>query len=245
MLSPFAVGTEKVSMCTNLNGKSSCIPFNKDFENPVNKNGHKTSYLWEDILTKDSILDLINNFIHLNTEEKNLIDFKKNKLVKKTTTSLIFPRYHQLRAVRKLKDAILKEGVGHDYLIQHSTGSGKSLSIGWLSHLLITLYKDDDATARIFDSVIVVTDRKILDKQINNTLQQIDSRPGVVNKSTNNKKLYEYLCSGKDIIVTTVQEFPYLLKNFSEQINNDLKNKKFAVIMTKYILRNLVKVILI
>ena len=228
----FAVGTEKVSMCTNLKGKSSYfIPFNKDFENPVNKNGHKTSYFWEDILTKDSILDLINNFIHLNTEEKNLIDFKKNKLVKKTTTSLIFPRYHQLRAVRKLKDAILKEGVGHDYLIQHSTGSGKSLSIGWLSHLLITLYKDDDATARIFDSVIVVTDRKILDKQINNTLQQIDSRPGVVNKSTNNKKLYEYLCSGKDIIVTTVQKFPYLLKNFSEQINNDLKNKKFAVII--------------
>ena len=135
-----------------------------------------------------------------------------------------------MRAVRKLKDAILKEGVGHDYLIQHSTGSGKSLSIGWLSHLLITLYKDDDATARIFDSVIV-TDRKILDKQINNTLQQIDSRPGVVNKSTNNKKLYEYLCSGKDIIVTTVQKFPYLLKNFSEQINNDLKNKKFAVII--------------
>ena len=228
----FAVGTEKVSMCTNLKGKSSYfIPFNKDFENPVNKNGHKTSYFWEDILTKDSILDLINNFIHLNTEEKNLIDFKKNKLVKKTTTSLIFPRYHQLRAVRKLKDAILKEGVGHDYLIQHSTGSGKSLSIGWLSHLLITLYKDEDATARIFDSVIVVTDRKILDKQINNTLQQIDSRPGVVNKSTNNKKLYEYLCSGKDIIVTTVQKFPYLLKNFSEQINNDLKNKKFAVII--------------
>ena len=228
----FAVGTEKVSMCTNLKGKSSYfIPFNKDFENPVNKNGHKTSYFWEDILTKDSILDLINNFIHLNTEEKNLIDFKKNKLVKKTTTSLIFPRYHQLRAVRKLKDAILKEGVGHDYLIQHSTGSGKSLSIGWLSHLLITLYKDDDATARIFDSVIVVTDRKILDKQINNTLQQIDSRPAVVNKSTNNKKLYEYLCSGKDIIVTTVQKFPYLLKNFSEQINNDLKNKKFAVII--------------
>ncbi|WP_440908722.1 type I restriction endonuclease subunit R [Candidatus Pelagibacter sp.] len=228
----FAVGTEKVSMCTNLKGKDSYfIPFNKDFENPVNKNGHKTSYLWEDILTKDSILDLINNFIHLNTEEKNLIDFKKNKLVKKTTTSLIFPRYHQLRAVRKLKEAILKEGVGHDYLIQHSTGSGKSLSIGWLSHLLITLFQDNNATARIFDSVIVVTDRKILDKQINSTLQQIDSRPGVVNKSTDNKKLYEYLSGGKDIIVTTVQKFPHLLKNFSKQINKDLKNKKFAVII--------------
>ena len=228
----FAVGTEKVSMTTHVKGKATYfIPFNKDYENPLNKNGHKTSYFWEEILTKDSILDLINNFIHLNHEEKSLIDFDKNKLVKKKKTSLIFPRYHQLRVVKKLKEIILKEGVGHDYLIQHSTGSGKSLSIGWLSHLLVTLFKNDKATSRIFDSVIVVTDRKILDKQINNTLQQIDSRPGVVNKSTDNKKLYEYLSNGKDIIVTTVQKFPYLLKNFSEQIDKDLKNKKFAVII--------------
>ena len=205
----FVVGTEKVSMTTNVDGENTkFFPFNKDFENPLNPNGHKTSYLWEDILTKDSILDLIKNFVYLDKVKQRIIEYL---------------------AVRNLKQKILTGGVGKDYLIQHSTGSGKSLSIGWLSHLLVTLFDKDNSDKRVFDSIIVVTDRKVLDKQINKVLQQLDSRPGVVNKSTNNKKLYEFLSSGKDIIVTTVQKFPYLLSNFSDELTQNLKNKIYSL----------------
>ncbi len=228
----FVVGSEKISMTTNVNGENTkFFPFNKDFENPINPNGHKTSYLWEEVLTKDSILDLIKNFIFLEKEIIEKVNLKTGKLEKKQSESLIFPRFHQLRVVRNLKEKILIEGVGKDYLIQHSTGSGKSLSIGWLSHLLVTLFEENNSEKRVFDSVIVVTDRKVLDKQINKVLQQLDSRPGVVNKSTNNKKLYEFLSSGKDIIVTTVQKFPYLLSNFSGELNTNLRNKRFGVII--------------
>ena len=228
----FVVGTEKVSMTTNVDGENTkFFPFNKDFENPLNPNGHKTSYLWEDILTKDSILDLIKNFVYLEKEKVEKTNPRTGKLEKKQKESLIFPRFHQLRVVRNLKQKILTGGVGKDYLIQHSTGSGKSLSIGWLSHLLVTLFDKDNSDKRVFDSIIVVTDRKVLDKQINKVLQQLDSRPGVVNKSTNNKKLYEFLSSGKDIIVTTVQKFPYLLSNFSDELNQNLKNKRFGIII--------------
>ena len=228
----FGVGNEKTVMTTNVCGEETkFFPFNKDVENPVNPNGHKTSYLWEEVLTKESILDLIQNYIHLHKETVEEFDWKQGKVVEKETESLIFPRYPQLRVVRKLKSTLLNEGVGHDYLIQHSTGSGKSLSIGWLSHLLVSLFPDNQSTKRLFDSVIVVTDRKVLDKQINETLQQINKRKGIVYKTTNNKKLFEHLTSGKNIVVTTVQKFPFLMKNFSKELEGELRGKTFGVII--------------
>ena len=150
----FAVGNEKVSMTTHLQGdKTRFFPFNKDIENPVNPNGHKTAYLWEDILQPNHLMALINNFVHEQEVIEKVYD-PKIKMVKDVKHSvLIFPRYHQLSVIRKLKEAIVNEAEGHNYLIQHATGSGKSNSIAWLAHLLTHLFSASNTTNRIFDSV--------------------------------------------------------------------------------------------
>jgi len=224
----FSVGNEKVSMTTRLmGGKTRFLPYNKDIENPVNPIGHKTHYLWEDILHPNSMLDLIENFVHIREEKETVYDSKVGKIVDKKKELLIFPRFHQLNVIRSLKKSVVEEGVGNNYLIQHSTGSGKSLSIGWLSHLLTSLYRTPADTEGMFDSVIVVTDRKVLDKQIRNTVKQLEQTKGVVNPvDVNSQQLKEYLELGKSIIITTVQKFPVISDSISR-----LKSKKFGVII--------------
>ena len=224
----FAVGNEKVSMTTRLSGqKTRFLPYNKDIENPVNPDDHKTSYLWEDILQPDSLLDLIENFVHVREEVEKVYDPETKRIVDEKSEILVFPRYHQLRVVRKLKETVIKEGPGQKYLIQHTTGSGKSLSIGWLSHLLTSLYQNPEDTHRMFDSVIVVTDRKVLDKQIQNTIKQLEQTKGVVNPvDVNSQQLKEFIEDGKHIIITTIQKFPVISNTIGE-----LTGRKFAVVI--------------
>lgn len=224
----FAVGNEKCAMATHLRGsKTRFLPFNKSIDNPVNPKGHKTHYLWEDILQPPSILDLIENFVHIAINKDKVYDAKQKKVVEKTTEVLIFPRFHQLNVIRKLKQDVITKGTGHHYLIQHTTGSGKSLSIGWLSHLLSSLYQNNTATHKIFDSIIVITDRRILDKQIRNTIRQLEHTKGVVNAvEETSQQLKEFIESGKTIIISTIQKFPVISHTIAH-----LKNKTFGIII--------------
>ena len=224
----FAVGNEKVSITTRLSGqKTRFLPYNKDIENPVNMEDHKTSYLWKDILQPDSVLDLIENYVHVRGETEKVYDPQTKRIVDKNSEILVFPRYHQLRVVRKLRDTVIEEGPGHKYLIQHTTGSGKSLSIGWLSHLLTSLFQKPTDTNRMFDSVIVVTDRKVLDKQIQNTIKQLEQTKGVVNPvDVNSQQLRKFIEDGKHIIITTIQKFPVISNTIGE-----LTGRRFAVVI--------------
>ena len=224
----FAVGNEKVSMTTHLQaGGTRFFPFNKDIENPVNPNGHKTAYLWEDILQPDNLIELINNFIHEQETTEKVYDPNSRMVTDKKSRVLVFPRYHQLDVIRQLKEAIVAENVGNDYLIQHTTGSGKSNSIAWLAHLLTHLYSSLDTTNRIFDSIIVVTDRRVLDRQLRNTIRQVAQVEGVVHAADKDSaQLKGFLESGKDIIISTIQKFSVI----AEEIGK-LKSKTFAVII--------------
>ena len=224
----FAVGNEKVSMTTHLQGdKTRFFPFNKGIENPVNPEGHKTAYLWEDILQPNNLMTLINNFIHEQETIEKVYDPKTKTVRDEKHRVLIFPRYHQLDVIRKLKAAIVKEGVGHNYLIQHTTGSGKSNSIAWLAHLLTHLFSSENDTKRIFDSIIVVTDRRVLDKQLQNTIKQVEQVDGVVHAvDKTSSQLKDYLETGRDIIISTIQKF-----NVISETIGALKSKTFAVII--------------
>ena len=224
----FAVGNEKVSMTTHLQGgKTRFFPFNKDIENPVNPNGHKTAYLWEDILHPDNLMALINNFIHEQETTEKIYDDKTKTVEDEKHQLLVFPRYHQLDVIHQLEKAIKKEGVGNNYLIQHTTGSGKSNSIAWLAHLLTHLYRSATHTHRIFDSIIVVTDRLILDKQLQDTIKQVGKVEGVVHAvDKNSAQLRQFLESGKDIIISTIQKFSVIATEIGK-----LKSKTFAVII--------------
>ena len=224
----FAVGNEKVSMTTHLQGgKTRFFPFNKGIENPTNPNAHKTAYLWEDILQPDNLMTLINNFIHEQETTEKVYNPKSKMVTDEKRYVLIFPRYHQLDVIRQLQAAIVEEGVGHNYLIQHTTGSGKSNSIAWLAHLLTHLYRSESDTNRIFDSIIVVTDRRVLDKQLQNTIKQVAQVEGVVHAvDKTSAQLRGFLESGKDIIISTIQKFSVI----AEEIGK-LKSKTFAVIV--------------
>ncbi|MBL0691733.1 MAG: type I restriction endonuclease subunit R [SAR324 cluster bacterium] len=225
----FAVGNEKVYMATRLDGSNTkFLPFNKDIDNPINPaGGSKTHYLWDDILQKDSLLDLIENFVHIKENVKTIDKHTQQKPIKEKSETLIFPRFHQLNVIRRLKRDILGKGAGVNYLIQHSTGSGKSLSIGWLSHMLSSLFQNQTDTNRIFDSIIVVTDRRILDKQIQDTILQLEKTKGVVNAvDKTSQQLKEFLESGKTIIISTIQKFPVISKTIAS-----LGHKKFGVII--------------
>ena len=225
----FAVDTEEVWMSTHLKKeKSYFLPFNKGNANgagnPPN-NGIKTDYLWKEILTKDSLTDIIQNYTQLITEEKEYLD---NKGVFRTRkeTKLIFPRYHQLVAVRKMLADAQEKGAGQKYLIQHSAGSGKSNSISWLSHQLVSLH-DPTGKDIIFDSVIVVTDRRILDAQIQANIKQFQQVKDVVQPITEgSKQLKQALEEGKKIIITTIQKFPHIVEEIG-----DLPGNKFAIII--------------
>jgi type I restriction enzyme R subunit len=207
----FAVDTEAVLMTTRLAGKATYfLPFNKGHEggagNPPDPEGrtYRTAYLWEEVLQRDSLLDLLARFLHLQIEEKRTDEGRK---VKKET--MIFPRYHQLQAVRTLVDAAKNEGIGHNYLVEHSAGSGKSNTIGWLAHRLSSLH--DAQNQRVFDSVIVITDRIVLDQQLQDTIYQFEHKRGVVQKiDESSRQLAEALENAVPIIITTLQKFPFV-----------------------------------
>ena len=209
----FAVDTEAVFMTTRLaGGATHFLPFNKGCDggagNPPDPQGrtYRTAYLWEEVLQRDSLLDLLARFLHLQIEEKRTEEGRKVK-----TEAMIFPRYHQMQAVRQLEAAARMEGPGHNYLIEHSAGSGKSNTIGWLAHRLASLHNTQDQ--RVFDSVIVVTDRIVLDQQLQDTIYQFEHRQGVVQKiDESSKQLAEALESGVPIIITTLQKFPFVSK---------------------------------
>lgn len=230
LLVNFAVDTEEVWMCTHLKGqKSYFLPFNKGNENgagnPVNKDGIKTDYLWKHILTKNSLTNIIQNFCQLITEEKEYVD-EHNKVKVRKDKKLIFPRYHQLDVVRELLKDAQQKGSGQKYLIQHSAGSGKSNSISWLAHQLTGLH-DKTGSNLIFDTIVVVTDRKVLDKQIRDNIKQFQQVKGLVEAITEgSKQLKEALEEGKKIIITTIQKFPHIV----EDIGN-LPGNNFAIII--------------
>ncbi|WP_080655269.1 type I restriction endonuclease subunit R [Butyrivibrio fibrisolvens] len=222
----FAVDLTNVYMTTKLAGPHTYfLPFNQGSNgagnvggkgNPNNENGYDTSYLWEKVLCKESLLEILQKYMHLQQEFD-----KKGNLLKE---SMIFPRYHQLDVVTKLLADVKENGSGKNYLIQHSAGSGKSNSIAWLAHRLSGLHNDLDE--KIFQSVIIVTDRKVLDNQLQDTVYQFDHVEGVVQKiDKNSEQLKNAINSGAGIIITTLQKFPVIYK----EINS--ANKRFAIIV--------------
>ena len=239
MLVHFAADPDTVFMTTRLAGQAThFLPFNKGSNggagNAPDPKGrsYRTAYLWEEVLQRDSLLDLLARFIHLQIEEKR--DDQGRKVKKET---MIFPRYHQLEAVRSLVDQAQREGVGHNYLVEHSAGSGKSNTIGWLTHRLASLH--DERNDRVFDSVIVITDRVVLDKQLQDTIYQFEHKHGVVQKiDESSRQLAEALESAVPIIITTLQKFPFvsrqLAKMAEERGETDggvLKSRHCAVII--------------
>lgn len=225
----FAVGTEKVFMTTELKGKGTFfLPFNKGLDN-FNPNGFATSYLWEDVLTKNSLLDLLQNYINVQTDVEKEYDNTTKNLKEKKSTKLLFPRFHQRRAVQRLLNVIKEEGVGKNYLIQHSAGSGKSNTITWLAYRLSGFYQKDTDAKALFDSVIIVNDRRVLDKQIQDNIRQLDKTPGLVAYIDGNKTaqdLKQAIEEGKRIIITTIQKFPVI----SETIAS-MPERTYAVII--------------
>lgn len=225
-LAHFAVDPELVYVTSRLDGaKTRFLPFNKGKFGgagnppvPLTQRGYATSYLWEETWARDSVLDLIRQFVHE-------VEKEDDRGKKTGERLLIFPRYQQLDAVRMLIADARERGAGNRYLIQHSAGSGKSFTIGWLAHQLSTLHDYNDQ--RVFDSIIVITDRRILDRQLQTTIRQLEQTLGVVeNIDSTSRQLKEALESGKTIIVTTLQKFPVIAKDIS-----NLPGKRFAVII--------------
>lgn len=217
----FAVDDQTVMFCTKLAGKGSWfLPFNKGYNdgagNPPNPDGIMTDYLWKDILTKWKLSRIIENYAQVVVDE--------DPDTKKKTVKQIWPRYHQLDCVEKLLTDVKQNGVGKRYLIQHSAGSGKSNSIAWLAHQLIGLEQDGHP---MIDSVIVVTDRRILDKQIRNTIKQFMQVKNTVVWAQHSRDLKKAIQDGKRIIITTVEKFPYI----SQEIGQEHTNNHFAIII--------------
>ena len=224
----FCVDNDAVSMTTRLSGhKTRFLPYNKGIKNAIVEGDYRTEYLWNEILTPDSLLDIIQNFVLVSEEADKEWNAVKKRVETKKYDVQIFPRYHQLDVIRRLRSTVRQEGVGHNYLIQHTTGSGKSYSIGWLSHLLTSLYQKDGDKKRMFDSILVITDRKVLDKQLQNTISKLEQTKGVVNPvDLDSKQLKEFLESGKDIIITTIQKFPFV-----SEVISQLKGNTFGVVI--------------
>lgn len=216
----FAVDDHQVRMCTHLKGKASWfLPFDKGYNdgagNPPNPDGIATDYLWKEILARDSLTDILENYAQV-------VDNRDDKGRRKPTQ--VFPRYHQLDVVRKLLAHTGAYGSGSRYLIQHSAGSGKSNSIAWLAHQLVSLKKSNK---EVFDSIIVVTDRVILDKQIRDTIRQFAQVSSTVGHATRSGDLRDFIQDGKRIIITTVQKFPFVL----DEIGNEHRHRTFGIII--------------
>ncbi len=224
----FCVDNNKVSMTTRLAGsKTFFLPFNRALENPEVKGGYRTQYLWRDILTQNSVLDILENFVQVTDEKSYFFNDTSQKIDTKKSELLIFPRYHQLDLIRSFRNQLKRDGAGKNYLVQHTTGSGKSYSIGWLAHTLTSLYKSEGDKTRLFDTIIVVTDRTVLDDQLRNTIRSLANVDGVVNGvQKGSKELKEFLELGKDIVITTIQKFPFI----SETIAS-LGHRTFGVII--------------
>jgi type I restriction enzyme, R subunit len=205
----FAVDPDEVFMTSKIDAERTYwLPFNKGCNNgkgnPQNPDGYKTSYLWENILVKDSLMDILYRFVHLQVEEYEFEGQTRKK------EKIIFPRYHQLDAVRKITEDAKTNGAGKNYLIQHSAGSGKSNSIAWLAYRLSSLHNLLDE--RVFDCVIVITDRRVLDQQLQNTIYQFEHKIGVVQKiDQDSTQLANAIISGTHIIITTLQKFPFVV----------------------------------
>ena len=217
----FAVDDSEVMMCTELRGKASWfLPFNQGYNdgagNPPNPNGLKTAYLWETILTPLGLTNILENYAQI-VEEKNPKTGKKKR-------KQVFPRFHQLEVVRKLLADVANHGAGKQYLIQHSAGSGKSNSIAWLAHQLIGARKDGKD---IFDSIIVITDRRLLDQQIQATIRQFAQVGATVGHAEHSGDLRKFIEAGKKIIISTVQKFPFIL----DEIGDQQRTRTFAIII--------------
>jgi type I restriction enzyme R subunit len=217
----FVVDDAEVRFCTHLKGKASWfLPFNQGWNdgagNPPNPDGLKTDYLWKRILTPAGLTDILENYAQI-VEHK---DPKTGKVKR----DQIFPRYHQLDVVRRLLSNARQHGAGKRYLIEHSAGSGKSNSIAWLAHQLIGLKKNDTA---IFDSIIVVTDRRILDRQIRDTVKQFAQIGATVGHAEHSGDLRRFIEQGKKIIITTVQKFPFIL----DSIGDEQRDRRFAIVI--------------
>ncbi len=223
----FCVDNDKVSMATKISGESTYfLPFNRELNNPMIESDYKTSYLWNEVLAPDSLLDIIENFAHLSKNNEYYSDAKKNRTNQRPKELLVFPRYHQLDLIRKLDSQIKKDGLGGKYLIQHATGSGKSYSIGWLTYMLVSFYRADKDKKPLFDSVVVVTDRNVLDSQLRNTIHSMRKTIGVVTAANKSRDLSKALEQGKRIIITTIQKFSHASRKISY-----LNGRRFAVII--------------
>ncbi|MFD0990469.1 type I restriction endonuclease subunit R [Mariniflexile jejuense] len=227
----FAVDTDEAFMTTKLDGKNTFfLPFNKgnkhgkgNPELPLGDIGHRTNYLWNEVFTRESLANIIQHFVRLDGKKKDPLQ----------TKTLFFPRYHQMDVVRKIIEDASKKGVGQTYLIQHSAGSGKSNSITWVAYQLIETYPESSNTPGVtdlekplFDSVIVVTDRRLLDKQIRDNIADFSEVKNIVAPAYSSKELRESLEQGKKIIITTIQKFPFIIDGIA-----DLSDKRFAVII--------------
>ena len=235
----FAVDPDEAWMTTQLKGSETVfLPFNRGYNfgagNPPVEGNWKTHYLWDEVLRADSLLDILQRFMHLDIEERTVETSSGKRRVRRET--MIFPRYHQLDAVRKLIAHAREHGPGRNYLIQHSAGSGKSNSIAWLAHRLASLH--DASDAKVFDSVIVITDRRVLDQQLQNTVYQFEHKTGVVEKiDENTQQLAKALAGGTPIIISTIQKFPFIskaihtLEQKGEGVELSTAGKRFAVIV--------------
>ena len=231
-LAHFAMDLNEVYMCTNLKGKSSFfLPFNKGCGeginsgkgNPHNDNGINVSYMWEDILKKETVLYLIDKIIFLQKETKKNVDTGKRE----TKESLIFPRYHQFNAVRKVVGDVIENGSSKNYLIEHSAGSGKTNTIAWLSHRLCSLHDSNDKP--VFDTVCIITDRIVVDRQLQNAVLSLEHKAGLVkvmDDKCKSKDLADALNGNTKIVVTTIHKFMYI-----HDLIGKLKDKTFAVII--------------
>ncbi|OJY56388.1 type I restriction endonuclease [Thiobacillus sp. 0-1251] len=227
----FAVSTDEVWMTTKLDGKETrFLPFNLGNDggkgNPPNPDGYRTSYLWEHVLDRDAWLDILGRFVHLEKKQETLPDGSVQE-----KQALIFPRFHQWEAVTQLVATARAEGPGMKYLVQHSAGSGKTNSISWLSHQLASLH--DEADTKLFDSVIVITDRTVLDSQLQDAIYQFEHKHGVVVRITDeggskSSQLVKALADRAPIIIVTIQTFPFVLDAIRDTVT--LKGRRFAVI---------------
>jgi type I restriction enzyme, R subunit len=236
----FAVDPDLVFMTTKLEGRlTEWLPFNRGYRNgagnPLGAGGnYRTAYLWEEVLTRDSLMDILARFVHLQVTEKKVRSSAGIKTIRKET--IIFPRYHQLLAVRKLVSHAKASGTGHNYLVEHSAGSGKSNSIGWLVHHLAGLH--DATDKKVFDSVVVITDRLVLDQQLQDTIYQFEHKKGVVEKiDDNTQQLARALAGGVPIVISTIQKFPFISQAINtmakkgDTVKINTAGRRFAIIV--------------
>jgi type I restriction enzyme R subunit len=232
----FAADPDEVHMTTRLRGEETVfLPFNRGSHpgqvdcgagNPQHPSGYRTAYFWEEVLARDSFLDILGHFMFIEKKDEKIDDGRggQRRITKET---VIFPRYHQLDSVRKIIAATRREGAGNNYLVQHSAGSGKTNSISWLSHRLATLHDEKDA--KVFDCVIVITDRRVLDQQLQDAIYQIEHAQGVVKAiDHDSRQLAAALVDGTKIVITTLQKFPFVLRGLLHVAGAESREKASA-----------------